>query len=112
MAYPTFHAHGWPISSGPVESGNKLVVEARLKGAGMYWARASVNPMLTLRNAVCNDRWAEAWQQSSEQIRREGLVRRVVTPKRRPAVEMVEEAQVTEPAVPVLSPYFCAKFGG
>jgi hypothetical protein len=99
MAYPTFQAQGWPIGSGPVESGNKLVVEARLKGAGMHWARSSVNPMLTLRNAVCNDRWAEAWQQSSEQIRRVGLVRRVVTPKCRPAGESVEEAPVTEPPV-------------
>jgi hypothetical protein len=36
IQYPSFQAQGWPISSGPVESGNKLVVEARLKGAGMH----------------------------------------------------------------------------
>ena len=36
MAYPPFQAAGWPIGSGIVESANKLVVEARLKGAGMY----------------------------------------------------------------------------
>jgi hypothetical protein len=101
MAYPTFQAQGWPIGSGVVESGNKLVVEARLKGAGMHWARASVNPMLSLRNAVCNDRWAEAWQQSSEQIRSVGRMRRAVTPKRRPSGEPVEEAPVlVPPAVP------------
>lgn len=103
MAYPTFHTQGWPIGSGVVESGNKLVVEARLKGAGMHWARASVNPMLTLRNAVCNDRWAEAWQQSSERLRQVGLVRRVVTPKRRPSA-VPEEQGVTEPPVPVQPP--------
>jgi hypothetical protein len=61
MDYPRYQAQGWPIGSGCVESANKLVVEARLKGAGMHWARAQVNPMLALRNAVCNDRWAEAW---------------------------------------------------
>jgi hypothetical protein len=94
MQYGEFQAQGWPIGSGVVESGNKLVVEARLKGAGMHWARASVNPMLTLRNAVCNDRWTEAWQQSSEQIRRVGLVRRVVTPKR--------QSEGTEPSAPVV----------
>ena len=44
-----------------VESANKLVVEDRLKGAGMHWAEANVNPMLALRNAVCNDRWEESW---------------------------------------------------
>lgn len=44
MAYPAFQAQGWPIASGATESGNQLVVEARLKGAGMHWARAHVDP--------------------------------------------------------------------
>jgi len=35
MQYPIYQAAGWPIGSGSVESANKLVVEARLKGAGM-----------------------------------------------------------------------------
>lgn len=81
MQYPSFQEAGWPIGSGVVESGNKLVVEARLKGAGMHWARASVNPLLSLRNAVCNDRWEEAWQQSSEQIRQVGRMHRAIIPK-------------------------------
>ena len=62
MQYPTYQAAGWPIGSGMVESANKLVVEARLKGAGMHWKPEHVNPMLLLRNAVCNDRWEETWQ--------------------------------------------------
>jgi len=61
MQYPTYQAVGWPIGSGSVESANKLVVEARLKGAGMRWQRQNVNPMLVLRNAVCNRRWHETW---------------------------------------------------
>ena len=81
MQYPTFQVQGWPIGSGMVESANKLVVEARLKGAGMHWCRASVNPLLALRNAVCNDRWAEAWQQSAAHIRRTGIKRRPVQAK-------------------------------
>ena len=56
MQYPTFLAAGWPIGDGAVESGNKLVVEARLKGSGMHWARPHVDPMLALRNIVCSDR--------------------------------------------------------
>jgi hypothetical protein len=64
MQYPTYQEAGWPIGSGMVESANKLVVEARLKGAGMHWERAHVNPMLVLRNAVCNHRWQETWQAS------------------------------------------------
>ncbi len=35
MQYPTYQAARWPIGSGSVESANKVVVEARLKGAGM-----------------------------------------------------------------------------
>ena len=61
LQYPQFVADGWPIGSGMVESANKLVVEDRLKGAGMHWAEANVNPLLALRNAVCNDRWEECW---------------------------------------------------
>lgn len=61
LQYPQFRADGWPLASGMVESANKLVVEARLKGAGMPWQRHNVNPMLALRNIVCNDRWQESW---------------------------------------------------
>jgi hypothetical protein len=67
MQYPTFQAAGWPIGSGCVESANKVVVEARLKGAGMHWERDNVNPMLVLRNAVCNDRWDETWKAITRQ---------------------------------------------
>jgi len=83
MEYQAFVGEGWPIGSGLVESANKLVVEARLKGAGMHWARASVNPMLSLRNAVCNDRWDEAWQQSTAHIRCSGMRRRAIEPKQK-----------------------------
>ena len=63
MQYPQFQDAGWPIGDGAVESANKLVVEARLKGSGMHWAPDHVNPMVALRNIACNDRWDEAWPQ-------------------------------------------------
>src|SRR5712692_9072122 len=69
MQYPTYQAAGWPIGSGSVESANKGVVEARLKGAGMRWGRQNVNPMLVLRNAVCNRQWHETWATSVAQRR-------------------------------------------
>jgi hypothetical protein len=75
MQYPAFTAAGWPIGSGSVESANKLVVEARLKGAGMHWARPHVNPLLVLRNAACNDRWEEVWQHSAAHLRTHSLPR-------------------------------------
>lgn len=63
MDYPTYQAQGLPIASGCVESANKLVVEARLKGAGMHWQRRHVNPMAALRNVVWSDRWERVWPQ-------------------------------------------------
>jgi hypothetical protein len=69
MDYPAFRAAGWPVGSGLVESANKVVVEVRLKGPGMRWGRRAVNPLLGLRNVVCNDRWAEVWPQIAGGIR-------------------------------------------
>lgn len=69
LRYPEFQAAGWPIGDGAVESANKLVVEARLKGSGMHWARGHVDALLALRNIVCNDRWAEAWPQITQTLR-------------------------------------------
>jgi hypothetical protein len=61
LAYAMFRAQGYPIGSGCVESANKLVVEARLKGSGMHWARGNVNPLVALRCRWCNGRWGESW---------------------------------------------------
>lgn len=76
MRYPQFQQQGWPIGSGMVESGNKLVVEARMKGAGMHWQRDNVNPMLGLRNIVCSDRWREDWPLITRQLRQQAQQRR------------------------------------
>lgn len=61
MRYAVFRAEGLPIGSGIVESANKTVVEARLKGAGRRWAERHVTPMVAMRGALYSDRWAEAW---------------------------------------------------
>jgi len=75
MQYPLYLEQGWPIGSGAVESANKLVVEARLKGAGMHWAPAHVNSMLALRNAMCSGRWAQAHAQilAHQQLQRKRI---------------------------------------
>jgi hypothetical protein len=85
MDYPSYVADGWPIGSGMVESANKLVVEARLKGSGMHWARKQVDPMLALRTVECNGRWEEGWPQMQER-------RRVVAGARRRARQAREQA--------------------
>jgi hypothetical protein len=73
IQYPRFQAAGWPIGSGIVESGNKLVVEVRLKGSGMHWAEQHVNPMLALRNIVCSRRWKEDWPKIETRLRQQAL---------------------------------------
>ncbi len=59
--YASFQAKGYPIGSGMVESANKLVVEARLKGSGMHWASDHVDPMLSLRTSLCSGSWDTTW---------------------------------------------------
>jgi hypothetical protein len=67
MQYPAYQQQGWPIGSGMVESANKVVVQARLKGAGMHWQPRHVNPMLALRTAVCSERFDEAWHDATQE---------------------------------------------
>ena len=76
LAYAAFQAQGYPIGSGMVESANKLVVEARLKGAGMHWARGNVNPMVALRAMVCSARWSVTWPQICAELRRQHTAQR------------------------------------
>jgi hypothetical protein len=109
MRYPEFAAEGWPLGSGMVESANKLVVEERLKGAGMHWAEENVNPMLALRNAWCNGRWGERWMLIEQEQRRQENVRQVERRARRtPAPALVpptpSTAVVAERARPSAAP--------
>lgn len=61
MRYDHYIQAGYPIGSGMVESANKLVVEARLKGSGMHWQRRNVSPMVSLRACACSGTWQQAW---------------------------------------------------
>ena len=61
IRYHAFADAGYPIGSGCVESANKLVVQARLKGSGMHWSPRHVDALLALRNLVVNHRWEQDW---------------------------------------------------
>lgn len=112
MDYPTFQAAGWPIGDGAVESANKLVVEARLKGSGMHWAPAHVDPVLALRNIACNDRWEEAWPQITATLRQQA--RQSSAQRRHQRLTLASTSTlppstsvntpVNQPAQPMLSP--------
>jgi hypothetical protein len=95
LRYAQFRSQGYPIGSGAVESANKLVVEARLKGAGMHWALAHVNPLLALRAMACADRWEEAWPQLVHQWRTQARATVLAHRQRRHAARQALREQAT-----------------
>jgi hypothetical protein len=98
---PTFRAAGYPIGSGLVEGANKVVVQDRLKGSGMPWAPASVEPMLALRTVVCADRWDAAWPQISARLRADAHARsRHLRAERRAARQAAHAARQAAAAPP------------
>lgn len=102
IQYPAFRAARYPIGSGSVESANKLVVEARLKGSGMRWARPNVNPLLALRGAACSDRWEAAYPRLRAEQRVQSTQLRRQRCRRRPAAVPAPPDPVPPPvAAPV-----------
>ncbi len=105
LEYARFQAAGYPIGSGSVESGNKLVVEARLKGAGMHWARKHVNPLLALRDLLCSERWDEDWPQIARRLRQENWTARQQRQRARrlarPAATTIPRASASTLAPPL-----------
>jgi hypothetical protein len=107
IAYADFRAQGYPIGSGAIESANKLVVEARLKGSGMHWARASVSPMVCLRALLCSDRWAAEWPATWRAHRaaaRHRRPRRTPDPGLKPPRATPASPPTLTPSAPVLPP--------
>ena len=54
MRYPTYREQGLPIGSGAVESAAKLLVQQRMKRAGMRWSELGARAILHLRCAMLN----------------------------------------------------------
>jgi len=105
LRYAAFRAADYPIGSGSMESANKLLVEARLKGAGMHWARPPMNPMVALRTVAYGDCWAEAWPHITTQQRHAA---RMASADRRVARAQVAQAQAqaqeaSQPETPTVS---------
>jgi hypothetical protein len=61
MRYRAFRQAGCPIGSGSVESACKVVMQERMKQAGMRWSRAGAQAMLALRSVLLSERWEEVW---------------------------------------------------
>lgn len=61
LDYPSAKAAGLPIGSGLIESGNKHVLQARLKLAGCAWDRDNAQRMAQLRVLRANGHWNQLW---------------------------------------------------
>lgn len=109
LRYAHFRELGYPIGSGATESANKVVVEERLKGAGMHWAVEQLNPMLALRNLSANQCWESGWgsiknqwlKEKQEQRQRRGLERKA---RKVAAQAELEKNRAYASTVEVISP--------
>ena len=92
--YPHFRRRQIPIGSGNVESGHKVVMQQRMKQAGMRWAEENLNPMLALRMALCNQTWHTSWREIDARLRQEKYP--VNAGQKKNATQVVEPRVVTE----------------
>jgi hypothetical protein len=53
---------GFPIGSGEIESGNRNVLQARLKLSGAWWKAENAEKMLALRVTRANGEWQSYWR--------------------------------------------------
>ncbi|HEX5505053.1 MAG TPA: hypothetical protein VFW96_20725 [Thermomicrobiales bacterium] len=100
IQYAQFQAPGYPRGDGAIESADKLVPEARLKGSGMPWAPASIDPLVARRTVAGNDRWAEAWPQLATRRRTQQRARRRARQQARRAGAAAPAACPPPPAPP------------
>jgi hypothetical protein len=66
MRYPEFHALGLGASSGVVEAGCKVVVETRLKRAGMHWSVRGANAIIDIRCCILGGRFEDFRERRAE----------------------------------------------
>ncbi len=61
LDYPRALRLGLPIGSGMIESGNRHVLQARLKKAGAAWLISNAGLIASLRVLRANNRWLTLW---------------------------------------------------
>jgi hypothetical protein len=66
LDYQGARERGLPIGSGEIESGNKSIVQNRLKIAGAWWKVENAEKMLALRVNRANGDWNAYWKQQRQ----------------------------------------------
>jgi len=57
IKYGEYEKNGYIIGSGAIESGNKAVIQQRLKQSGMHWSIEGAQYIATLRTKYKSDLW-------------------------------------------------------
>lgn len=67
--YPRYKENGWFVGSGAIESGNKVVLQKRMKQAGMRWNPKTAQYLVTL----CSKKESGRWEKDVEIFIRKSL---------------------------------------
>ncbi|MGI9106596.1 MAG: ISKra4-like element ISTvi1 family transposase, partial [Pyrinomonadaceae bacterium] len=62
LDYAGARERGLPIGSGEIESGNRSVLQARLKISGAWWRAENAEKMMALRVTRANGEWQSYWR--------------------------------------------------
>ena len=57
VEYPDYKKKGYYIGSGAIESGNKMVIQQRMKQSGMRWSLSGGQQIAALRAKYCSNNW-------------------------------------------------------
>jgi len=75
-------------------------MQARLKGPGMHWRPVHINPMLAVRLALLNERWAESWQQQDCLRHQQDHRKRKLRQQQRFLAQQAKRQQAHQPPSP------------
>lgn len=71
--YPEYIKNGYYVGSGAIESANKVLVQRRLKQAGMRWSVDKSQTVVSLRAKVESNKWNEVMPIIEKQIEKDYL---------------------------------------
>jgi len=68
LDYAKFRRRHLPVGSGAIESAIRRVINLRMKGNSIFWARENAEAMLVLRGLVLSRRWKEVFAKITQSL--------------------------------------------
>ena len=85
--YPQYRESGWFVGSGAIESGNKVVLQKRMKQAGMRWNPETAQYLVTL----CSKKESGCWERNVEDF-----IKNILKPGTKLRNDILHSIQVKE----------------